>query len=62
MSQSGSSSLSRVTDTASSDDLDYLLRVQREAVAAGIEAQKAGRGVIYIHGRPYVDPGDESFN
>lgn len=62
MPQSGNSTWRRTTDTASSDDLGHLLRVQREAVAAGTAAQKAGRRVIYIHGRPYVDPGDDSSN
>ena len=43
----------------SNNDLDDLLRIQREALAQGIAALKAGRRVIYIHGRPYADPGDD---
>ena len=36
-----------------------LLRQQQEAVAAGREAEARGERVIYVHGRPYVDPGNE---
>lgn len=36
-----------------------LLRQQQEAVAAGREAKARGERVIYVHGRPYVDPGNE---
>jgi len=32
---------------------------QAEAVAAGRRAEADGRPVIYVHGRPYADPGDE---
>lgn len=36
-----------------------LLRRQQEAVAAGREAEARGERVIYIHGRPFVDPGED---
>jgi len=32
---------------------------QAEAVATGRRAEAEGRPVIYVHGRPYADPGDE---
>ncbi|WP_299846334.1 hypothetical protein [uncultured Paracoccus sp.] len=37
-----------------------LLRRQQEAVAAGREAEARGEPVIHIHGRPYVDPGNDT--
>lgn len=39
---------------------DRLLRIQRKALADGARAEREGRRVIWIHGRPYVDPGDEA--
>lgn len=33
---------------------------QRDAVREGREAEAEGRPVIYIHGRPYADPGAEA--
>ncbi|WP_299912934.1 hypothetical protein [uncultured Paracoccus sp.] len=37
-----------------------LLRRQQEAVAAGREAEARGERVLYVHGRPYVDPGNDA--
>lgn len=37
-----------------------LLRRQQEAVAAGREAESRGERVLYVHGRPYVDPGNDT--
>lgn len=37
-----------------------LLRRQQEAVAAGLEAESRGERVLYVHGRPYVDPGSDN--
>lgn len=40
-------------------EFEQLLReIQREALAQGQAALRLGRRVIYIHGRPYADPGD----
>lgn len=40
-------------------EFEQLLReIQREALAQGEAALRLGRRVIYIHGRPYADPGD----
>ena len=33
---------------------------QRDAVREGREAEAEGRPVIYVHGRPYADPGAEA--
>ena len=41
------------------DELDAL---QRQAAQEGARAEKEGRSVIYIHGRPYVDPGGGATN
>lgn len=40
-------------------NMDELMRIQREAVAEGRKAEREGRRVIYIHGQPYADPGDD---
>lgn len=37
-----------------------LLRRQQEAVAAGREAEARGERVLHVHGRPYVDPGNDT--
>lgn len=37
-----------------------LFRRQQEAVAAGREAEARGERVLYVHGRPYVDPGNDT--
>ena len=42
-------------------DIESLAERQREALAEGRAAEKAGQSVIYIHGRPYADPAGESF-
>ncbi|SFA58328.1 hypothetical protein SAMN04487972_12020 [Paracoccus halophilus] len=42
-------------------DIEDLAERQREALAEGRAAEKAGQPVIYIHGRPYADPAGESF-
>lgn len=39
-----------------------LLRQQQARVAAGREAEAKGERVIYVHGQPYADPGDEREN
>lgn len=39
---------------------DALAARQRAAIKTGREAEAAGRRVIYIHGRPYADPGDDA--
>lgn len=41
-------------------DFEDLAERQREALAEGRAAEKAGQPVIYIHGRPYADPAGES--
>lgn len=41
-------------------DIESLAARQREASAEGRAAEKAGRSVIYIHGRPYADPAGEA--
>ncbi len=41
-------------------DIESLAARQREALAEGRAAEKAGRSVIYIHGRPYADPAGEA--
>lgn len=35
------------------------MAAQREAVREGREAEKAGKPVIYVHGRPYADPSSD---
>lgn len=40
-------------------ELEELQRAQREAKAEGRRAEREGRRVIYIHGEPYADPGDD---
>lgn len=42
-------------------DFEDLAERQREALAEGRAAEKAGQPVIYIHGRPYADPAGETF-
>ncbi|SDE82587.1 hypothetical protein SAMN05421538_11236 [Paracoccus isoporae] len=42
-------------------DIESLAARQREALAEGRAAEKAGQPVIYIHGRPYADPAGEAF-
>lgn len=37
-----------------------LLRRQQQAVAAGREAEARGERVLHVHGRPYVDPGNDT--
>ena len=39
---------------------DMLLEAQRNALSVGVKAEREGRRVIYIHGRPYADPADRS--
>ncbi|MBZ4138472.1 MULTISPECIES: hypothetical protein [Pseudomonadota] len=39
---------------------DMLLEAQRNALSVGVKAEREGRRVIYIHGRPYADPADLS--
>lgn len=43
-----------MTDETPADDLPAR---QAKAVREGRRAESAGRPVIYIHGRPYKDPG-----
>ena len=40
--------------------LEELMQRQREALSEGARAEREGRRVLYIHGRPYADPGDET--
>ena len=38
------------------NDDDARAARQLRAIRRGIKAERAGRPVIYVHGRPYADP------
>lgn len=39
-------------------EFDVLRERQKQAVQDGVEAYRIGEPVIFLHGRPYRDPGD----
>ena len=46
--------------SVTTQNLNELLAIQAKAIAEGRQAEREGKPVIYIHGRPYADPANEA--